>query len=95
MFGYATNETENYMPYAIYIAHKLSKRLTDVRKENIIPYLRPDGKTEVTVEYENDIPKRIENILISTQHLANISMEQLRSRCNEICNRCSDSTRHD
>ena len=78
MFGYATNETENYMPYAIYIAHKLSKRLTDVRKQNIIPYLRPDGKTEVTVEYENDIPKRIENILISTQHLANISMEHLK-----------------
>jgi methionine adenosyltransferase len=79
MFGYATNETENYMPYAIYIAHKLSKRLTDVRKQNIIPYLRPDGKTEVTVEYEDETPKRIENVLISTQHLANINMEQLKA----------------
>ena len=79
MFGYATNETENYMPYAIYIAHKLSKRLTEVRKENIVPYLRPDGKTEVTVEYEDETPKRIENVLISTQHLANISMEQLKA----------------
>ena len=83
MFGYATNETENYMPYAIYIAHKLSKRLTDVRKQNIIPYLRPDGKTEVTVEYENNIPKRIENILISTQHLDNVSMEQLKEDIKE------------
>lgn len=79
MFGYATNETENYMPYAIYIAHKLSEKLTEVRKENIVPYLRPDGKTEVTVEYEDETPKRIENVLISTQHLANISMEQLKA----------------
>ena len=79
MFGYATNETENYMPYAIYIAHKLSEKLTEVRKENIVPYLRPDGKTEVTVEYEDEIPKRIENVLISTQHLANINMEQLKA----------------
>ena len=79
MFGFATNETENYMPFALYIAHKLSKRLTDVRKENILPYLRPDGKTEVTVEYEDDTPKRIENVLISTQHLENVSMEQLRA----------------
>ncbi len=79
MFGFATNETENYMPFALYIAHRLSKRLTDVRKENILPYLRPDGKTEVTVEYEDDTPKRIENVLISTQHLENVSMEQLRA----------------
>ena len=79
MFGFATNETENYMPFALYIAHRLSKRLTDVRKENILPYLRPDGKTEVTVEYEDETPKRIENVLISTQHLENVSMEQLRA----------------
>ena len=78
MFGYACDETENYMPYAIDMAHKLSKKLTQVRKDKIIPYLRPDGKTQVTVEYENDIPKRIETILISTQHEENITQEQLK-----------------
>lgn len=78
MFGFACNETENYMPYAIDMAHKLAKRLTSVRKENKIPYLRPDGKVQVTVEYENDVPKRIDTILISTQHLENISIEQLK-----------------
>lgn len=78
MFGYACNETEEYMPYAISMAHKLAKKLTEVRKTKEIPYLRPDGKTQVTVEYENDKPKRIETILISTQHLDNISMEELK-----------------
>lgn len=78
MFGYASYETENYMPYAIDMAHKLAKRLTFVRKENIIPYLRPDGKVQVTVEYEEDMPKRIDTILISTQHLENVSMDQLK-----------------
>ena len=78
MFGYATSETESYMPYAIDLAHKLSKRLTEVRKTNEIPYLRPDGKTQVTVEYENDVPKRIETILISTQHLESIAIEKLK-----------------
>ena len=77
MFGYACDETENYMPYAIDMAHKLSKRLTDVRKNKDIPYLRPDGKTQVTVEYE-DKPKRIEAILISTQHLDTASNEEIR-----------------
>ncbi len=79
MFGYACNETENYMPYAINMAHKLSKKLTDVRKSGEINYLRPDGKTQVTVEYENNLPKRIETILISTQHLETASNEQIRS----------------
>lgn len=78
MFGYASDETENYMPYAISMAHKLSKKLTSVRKEKIIPYLRPDGKTQVTVEYEDNKPKRIETILISTQHEAEIEQEQLK-----------------
>lgn len=78
MFGYACDETENYMPYAIDMAHKLSKRLTDVRKNKDIPYLRPDGKTQVTVEYEDDKPKRIEAILISTQHLDTVSNEEIR-----------------
>lgn len=68
MFGFACDETESYMPFAIDMAHQLSKRLTEVRKTNEIPFLRPDGKTQVTVEYENDKPKRIETILISTQH---------------------------
>ena len=78
MFGYACNETENYMPYSINMAHKLSRELTRLRKENVLPYLRPDGKTEVTVEYENDVPKRIENVLVSTQHSEDISIEKLR-----------------
>ena len=78
MFGYASDETQNYMPYAIDLAHKLSKRLTEVRKTNEIEYLRPDGKTQVTVEYEDDIPKRIDTILISTQHLENVSMDKLK-----------------
>ena len=78
MFGYATNETENYMPFAIDMANKLAKKLTQVRKSKEISYLRPDGKTQVTVEYENDKPKRIETILISNQHLATTSLEQMK-----------------
>ena len=78
MFGYASDETENYMPYAISMAHKLSRKLTSVRKEKIIPYLRPDGKTQVTVEYEDNKPKRIETILISTQHEVEIAQQQLK-----------------
>ena len=78
MFGYACDETKSYMPYAIDMAHKLAKRLTKVRKDGIVKYLRPDGKTQVTVEYENDKPKRIETILISTQHLDNVDLETIR-----------------
>ena len=78
MFGYACDETKNYMPYAIYMAHELAKRLTKVRKENIISYLRPDGKTQVTVEYEDDKPKRVETILISTQHTENTDIDTLK-----------------
>ena len=79
MFGYATNETDNYMPYAINVAHKLAKQLAYVRKNSEISYLRPDGKTQVTVEYENDKPTRIETILISTQHIDNVDMKQLKN----------------
>ncbi len=78
MFGYACLETKEYMPYAISLANKLSKKLTEVRKNGTIPYLRPDGKTQVTVEYENDMPKRIEAILISAQHLEDVSNEKIK-----------------
>ena len=78
MFGFACDETPEYMPYAISMAHKLSKRLTEVRRNKEIDYLRPDGKTQVTVEYENDKPKRIETILVSTQHDEEISQEKLK-----------------
>jgi len=78
MFGYACNETESLMPYAIDTAHKLAQRLTQVRKEGIIPYLKSDGKVQVTVEYVDDYPHRIDTILISSQHDENVNIEQLR-----------------
>ena len=78
MFGYACDETENLMPYAIDTAHKLAQRLTKVRKEGIIPYLKSDGKVQVTVEYVNDVPHRIDTILISSQHEENVDINQLR-----------------
>ena len=79
MFGYATNETENYMPFAINMAHKLSKKLTELRKNNVLPYLRPDGKTQVTVQYVDGIPARIENILISNQYEEGTNIQQMRT----------------
>ena len=78
MFGYATDETENYMPYAINMAHKLARRLAEVRKKGIIQYLRPDGKVQVTVEYVDDKPLRIETILVSAQHQAEIPQSLIR-----------------
>lgn len=77
MFGYATNETPEYMPMPISIAHKLSKKLSEVRKNDLLPYLRPDGKTQVTVEYEDDIPVRIDTIVISAQHSPNVTIKQI------------------
>ena len=79
MFGYACDETENYMPYAIDMAHKLSRKLTEARKNGTVPFLRPDGKTQVTIEYEGDKPKRVETILISTQHLDTVTTEEVRN----------------
>ena len=78
MFGYACDETKELMPLPISLAHKLAKRLTQVRKENIIDYLRPDGKVQVTVEYEDEKPVRVDTIVVSTQHLPEIDMETLK-----------------
>ncbi len=77
MFGFACDETNEYMPLAIMLAHKLAKRLAFVRKSGIINYLRPDGKVQVTVEYEDDIPVRVDTIVVSTQHLENVSLKQI------------------
>lgn len=78
VFGYATNETESGLPLPLELSHKLARRLATVRKEKILNYLRPDGKTQVTVEYENDAPKRIEAIVVSTQHDPDVDYEQLK-----------------
>lgn len=79
MFGYATNESAEFMPMPILLASKMAKRLTDVRKEGIIPYLRPDGKTQVTVEYEDDRPVRVDTIVISTQHHPEVNLATIES----------------
>ena len=77
MFGYATNETEEYMPYAISMAHKLALQLTKVRKDGTLKYLRPDGKTQVTVEYDDGKPARLDAVVLSTQHDPDVTQEQI------------------
>ena len=77
MFGFATNETEEYMPYPISLAHKLSRQLTKVRNDGTLSYLRPDGKTQVTVEYDDGKPSRLDAVVLSTQHDPDITQEQI------------------
>lgn len=77
MFGFACDETDELMPMPIYLAHKLTKRLSEVRKNGTLKYLRPDGKSQVSVEYENDVPVRVDSIVISTQHSPNVTQETI------------------
>ncbi|MGL3808011.1 methionine adenosyltransferase [Paeniglutamicibacter sp. R2-26] len=78
MFGYASNETETLMPTPIHLAHRLSERLTDVRKSGLLDLLRPDGKTQVTVGYDGDVPVSVETVVVSSQHAAEFSLEDLK-----------------
>jgi S-adenosylmethionine synthetase len=79
MFGYACNETDVYMPMPIYLAHRLTKQQSNIRKNRVLPWLRPDAKSQVTIEYENNVPKRIDAVVLSTQHDESVTYEQLKS----------------
>ncbi|MBR2588466.1 MAG: methionine adenosyltransferase [Bacilli bacterium] len=93
VFGFATDETENFLPMPIYLAHKLSKKLADVRKSGELSYLRPDGKVQVTVEYEDDVPVRVDTIVVSTQHEENVDFEMLKKDIKEkVINKVINST---
>ena len=83
MFGFACNETEQLMPMPIYLAHKLSRRLAELRKDGTLPWLRPDGKSQVTVEYSHGRPKRIDTVLVSTQHSPDMSQADIREQVME------------
>lgn len=90
MFGYAIKDTPEMMPLPIALAHRLSRRLTEVRKSGVLPYLRPDGKTQVTIEYEDDVPVRLDTVVVSTQHAADIDLENTLTptsgkRCSTPC----------
>lgn len=78
MFGFACDETPELMPMTTALAHKMAKRLTDVRKQGILPYLKPDGKTQITIEYDNDLPVRLDTVVVSSQHSKDVSLEKLR-----------------
>lgn len=93
VFGFATNETESYLPMPIYLSHKLAKRLAEARKSGEISYLRPDGKVQVTVEYEDDKPVRVDTVVVSTQHEENVDLNVLKSDIKEkVINRIIDKS---
>ena len=95
MSGYATNETPEYMPTPILLAHRLARKLAEIRKDGTLPYLRPDGKTQVTVEYQNEKPKRLDSVVVSCQHDPEVSLVNLREDIKQtviqpICNELLD-----
>lgn len=84
MFGYATNETEEYMPLTLVLSHKLCRRLAEVRKDGTLPWLRPDGKSQVTVEYNDGKPARVDTVVVSTQHSEDVSLEEIRKSVTDL-----------
>ena len=84
MFGYATNETEEYMPLTLVLSHKLCRRLAEVRKDGTLPWLRPDGKSQVTVEYDDEKPARVDTVVVSTQHSEDVSLEEIRKSVTDL-----------